>query len=196
MAMIEPKSHMNTREQERQMRGFASSAQAQRFLSVHGQVHNLFRAGTYLAWFRAVAKKYPHKRPAEILEDLVSQIPGEEGKWFATAKEAKLCDEAVALANRTPHSPQTLTRAARDFDENNPEFAIEAGMAALHWLAEAYGYEITGLDVLNTHPHTMKAAENAGRADETRRRIHDLVARETCGEHFVTKLLGRQLGIS
>jgi putative transposase len=41
-------SHEHTREQERQMRGFGSSAQAQRFLSVHGQVHNLFRVGRHL----------------------------------------------------------------------------------------------------------------------------------------------------
>lgn len=154
------------------------------------------RAGTYLAWFRAVAKKYRHKRPAEILEDLVSQTPGEEGKWFAAAKDAKLFDEAIALANCTPCSPQTLTRAARDFAENNPEFAIEAGMAALSWLVEGYGYEITGLDVLDAYSHTMKAAENAGRADETRGRIRDLVARETFGERFVTKVLGPQLGIA
>ncbi len=39
---------MHTREQERQMLGFASSGQAQRYLSVHGQVHNLFRVGRHL----------------------------------------------------------------------------------------------------------------------------------------------------
>jgi putative transposase len=33
--------HQHTRAQERQMRGFKSSGHAQRFLSVHGQVHNL-----------------------------------------------------------------------------------------------------------------------------------------------------------
>jgi putative transposase len=41
-------SHEHTREQERQMRRFASSSQAQRFLSVRGQVHNLFRVGRHL----------------------------------------------------------------------------------------------------------------------------------------------------
>ena len=41
-------SHEHTREKERQMRGFASWAQAQRFLNVHGQVHNLFRVGRHL----------------------------------------------------------------------------------------------------------------------------------------------------
>ncbi len=153
------------------------------------------QAGTYLAWFRAVAKKYPHKQPAEILEDLVASTPGEEGKWFAAAKSAKLYDEAIALARRTPCSPQTLTRAARDFEEKNPSFALEAGMAALSWLVEGYGYEITGLDVLNAYSFTMKAAEHAGVADETRQRIRDLVAKETSGERFVSKVLRGHLGV-
>lgn len=159
----------------------------------YGLVAN--QAGTYLAWYRAVAKKYPHKTPAEILRDLVAHTPGEEGKWFAAAKDAKLFDEAIALANRSPCSPQTLTRAARDFAEKRPEFAIEAGMAALHWLVEGYGYEVTGLDVVNAYSHTMEAAANAGRAEETHRRIRELVARETFGERFVTKVLGRELGL-
>ncbi|MAG31389.1 MAG: hypothetical protein CL908_10930 [Deltaproteobacteria bacterium] len=154
------------------------------------------RAGTYLAWFRAVARKYPHKPPPGILKDLVASTPGEEGKWFAAAKSAGLFDEAIALARRTPCSPQTLTRAARDFAEKNPAFAIEAGMAALHWLVEGYGYEITGLDVHAAYSHTMKAAENAVCEEQTRARIRDLVAAETFGERFVTKILGRQLGLS
>ncbi len=154
------------------------------------------RAGTYLAWFRAVAKKYPHKKPEEILADLVDETPGEEGKWFAAAKSANLFDEAIALANRTPCSPQTLTRAARDFAEKNPVFAMEAGMAALRWLVEGYGYEITSLDVLNAYSFTMKAAGNAGRTEETRKRIRDLVEKESCGEGFVTRILAEELGIA
>ena len=152
------------------------------------------RAGTYLAWFRAVARKYPHKRPAEILEDLVAETPGEEGKWFAAAKDAKPFDEAIALATRTPCSPQTLTRAARDFSEKNPPFAVDAGLAALHWLVEGYGYEISGLDVLNAYSFTMKAAERAGCSSETRQRIRDLVAKPTVGEAFVASVLRPHLG--
>ena len=41
-------SHQHTREQERQMRGFKSIEQAQRFLAVHGQVQSLFRVGRNL----------------------------------------------------------------------------------------------------------------------------------------------------
>ncbi len=154
------------------------------------------RAGTYAAWFRAVARKYPHKKTAEILEDLVTLTPGEEGKWFAAAKNSKLFDEAVALANRTPCSPQTLTRAARDFAEKNPDFAVEAGMAALRWLVEGYGYEVTGLDVQSAYSFTMKAAENAGVVPQAQERIRALVAAESSGDRFVTKVLGRQLGLS
>jgi len=42
----------------------------------------------------------------------------------------------------------------------------------------------------------MRAAENADRADETLRRIRDLVNKETFGERFVTGVLGRRLGLS
>ena len=41
-------SHQHTREQERQMRRFKSPGQAQRFLAIHSQVHNLFRLGRHL----------------------------------------------------------------------------------------------------------------------------------------------------
>ena len=41
-------SHQPTRQRERQMRRFKSAAHAQRFLSVHGLVRNLFRVGRHL----------------------------------------------------------------------------------------------------------------------------------------------------
>lgn len=41
-------SHQPTRHRERQMRRFKSAAHAQRFLSVHGLVQNLFRVGRHM----------------------------------------------------------------------------------------------------------------------------------------------------
>lgn len=41
-------SHQPTRQQERQMRHFKSQGQAQRFLSCHGVVNNLFSLGLHL----------------------------------------------------------------------------------------------------------------------------------------------------
>ena len=41
-------SHEPIRQRERQMRGFKSAAQAQRFWSIHGVIQNLFRVGRHL----------------------------------------------------------------------------------------------------------------------------------------------------
>jgi len=153
------------------------------------------RAGTYLAWFRAVARKYPDKTASEILSDLVASTPGDEGKWFAAAKSVGLYDEAIGLALRTPCDPRTLTRAARDFAEKNPAFAVEAGLAALHWLVQGYGYEITSVDVRAAYANTLQAADRNGTSEPTRERVRRLVESETFGERFVTKTLGRELGI-
>lgn len=150
---------------------------------------------THLAMFRTMAQKYPHKDVRDILRDLVASTPGDEGKWFAAAKSAGLYSEAIDLANRTPCDPKTLTRAARDMVAAEPRFAVEAGMAALRWLVEGYGYEITGRDVWAAYQHTMKAAENAGCKPETLERIRKLVADEVFGERFVNKILGRELGL-
>jgi len=153
------------------------------------------RGSSYLATYQALARKYPQKGPEELLGDLVESTPGDEGKWFATAKEAGLFDQAIQLANRTPCDPKTLTRAARDFAEARPGFAIEAGLAALRWLVGGYGYDIAGLDVWAAYTNTLKAAEKAGRAGEVRARIRTLVASETYGDKFVTRILGRDLGL-
>ena len=106
------------------------------------------RKTTNLATFRAIVQKYPNKNPRGILNDLATNSPGEAGKWFAAAKSAGLYLEALELANRSPCDPKTLTRAARDLAENEPLFAIEAGMTALKWLVAGYGYDVTGADVM------------------------------------------------
>lgn len=150
------------------------------------------RGTSYLATFRAIAKKYPHKTASELLRALVESTPGEEGKWFASAKSAGLYDEAIALANKTPCDPRTLTRAAKEAASEHPAFAVEAGMAALRWLCEGYGYEITSMDIWVTYRHTMEAAVNAGSTQETRDRIRKLV--QISNVRFVAEVLGRELG--
>ncbi len=185
--------------------GYAGNSEIDRFceeiLLSSGMVEEAYRrygltanrAGTYLAWFRAVSRKYPHKSANEILNDLVALSPGEEGKWFAAAKDAGLFDEAIALANRSPCAPQTLTRAARDFAETNPGFAVEAGMSALRWLVEGYGYEITAMEVLNAYSYTMQAARILGEEEPVRNRIRALMREKTHGDSFVNRVLERHL---
>lgn len=149
---------------------------------------------TFLATFRAIAKKYPTKPASKILDDLVASTPGQEGKWFAAAKDAGLYNEAIALALRTPCDPRTLTRAARDFAASNPPFAVEAGLAALRWIAAGYGYEITGLDVLAACSSTIDAAKNAEGVDEAEKRIRDLISgpRSTSKDYIAAALATRR----
>jgi hypothetical protein len=86
------------------------------------------RAGSHLATFRAIKKKYPDKAPRAILDDLIAQTPGEEGKWFATAKDLGLLDLALDLARRSPV----------DIGAVSAVVGIIQGKSAIH-LARVYG---------------------------------------------------------
>jgi len=120
------------------------------------------QATTNLATFRAIAKKYPTKSADTILRDLVASQPGQEGKWFAAAKHANLFDFAIELANQNAGDPKTLIRAARDYAQTSPEFAMAAGLIAIRDIALGYGYDITSLDVLDAYDALIQAASSAG----------------------------------
>jgi hypothetical protein len=153
------------------------------------------RGGTYLATFRAVAKKYPNKSASDILNDLVKTTPGDEGKWFAAAKGAGLFREALALAERTPCDPKTLTRAARDYADDQPGFALSSGLLALYWLAHGYGYEISSADVWAAYSIAMKIAERVGKADEVRADIRRVALSSLGDGNVVARVLGRELDL-
>ena len=152
------------------------------------------RRGTYVATFRAIVKKYPDKQPSKILADLAADTPGEEGKWFAAAKDARLYDLALALARRSPCDPRTLARAARDFALRQPAFAVEAGVLSLHWIVEGHGYEVTGHEVLDVFSHTMRAAETNGTSEKTRDRIVELAGHDA-PDGVVRRILARELDL-
>jgi hypothetical protein len=123
-------------------------------------------ATTNLATFKAIVKKYPHMPRETILRDLFASQPGQEGKWFAAAKDAGFFEVAIELANRSPSDPRTLIRAARGYVAERPEFALAAGMTALRGIAKGWGYDITGIEVLDAYAAVMAAA-GAASVDET-----------------------------
>lgn len=151
-------------------------------------------ATTNLATFKAIVKKYPHMPRETILRDLVASQPGNEGKWFAAAKDSGFFELAIELANRSPSDPRTLIRAARDFAVERPEFALAAGMTALRGIASGWGYDITGIDVLDAYAAVMAAAGGAG-VDETvvKADVRAIIAASLGGGEFVGRVLGRQL---
>jgi len=148
---------------------------------------------TYLATFRAIVKKYPDKEPGDILADLVANSPGHEGKWFAAAKSAGLLQEAIKLANQSPCDPRTLTRAARDMKDKEPHFALEVGMAALRWLIAGFGYEITGLDVLDAYRFALEAATKNDRLRDMKDRLWEMIAGDKSIDQFASKIIRREL---
>lgn len=146
------------------------------------------RRGTYLATFRAIERKYPEMDPDVIIRDLADSTLGNEGKWFAAAKSAGLYAQAIALANQSPCDPKTLTRAAKDMATKNPDFARSAGLTALRWLSLGHGYEISANEIKQAFDHTMGAARNVEREDDTIRDIQRLMM--TAGaEKFVVDTL-------
>jgi hypothetical protein len=148
------------------------------------------RGNSYLARFRVVAKRYPMRDASEILADLVATTPGDEGKWFATAKELELYELALDLTNLSPCDPKTLTRAARDNLDPAPEFALGSALAALRWLSEGWGYEVTSVDVIEAYDRAMDAATRLNRADDVTEQIRQLVeATDDGARQFVRQAL-------
>ncbi|MDO9519303.1 MAG: hypothetical protein Q7L19_03695 [Pseudohongiella sp.] len=147
----------------------------------------------YLARFRAIAKKYPHKAAEEILKDLIASTPGNEGKWFAAAKDTGLFDLALELATRSPTDPRTLIRAARDYADKQPAFALAVGFAALRWIGLGYGYEITGGDVVDAWAALVQASAGEGIPPEAlEQQLLQVIAAPEPGNQFIRSILMRK----
>lgn len=148
------------------------------------------RGGTNLATFRNIVKKYPMKDKLQILEDLIESTPGEEGKWFATAKSIGMLPLALKLAHQSPCEPKTLNRAARDFLEKEPKFALGVAMASLHWLSQGWGYEVMSVDVRSAYSYAMKSAEKLGMRDQVFNDIVTITQNDRSSGMFVKNALG------
>jgi hypothetical protein len=149
---------------------------------------------TYLATFRAIAKKYPHKTRDQLLRDLIASTPGAEGKWFAAAKEAGLFAEAIELVGNSPTDPRVLIRAAKEYGVSQPAFALASGMAALRWIAKGQGYEITSADVMDAYEALLQAAPQAGiTSKQLALQLQQLLAEPAPYADFLHKFLAHRL---
>lgn len=106
---------------------------------------------------------------------MIASIPGDEGKWFATAKSLANFNLAASLAYASPVNIATLNRAARDFLEKKPDFSLTVALASLKWLAAGQYYEITGLDVYDSVRYALDASARVGCRKETLQRIKSLI---------------------
>jgi hypothetical protein len=77
--------------------------------------------------------------------------------------------------------------------DKEPYFALEAGIAALRWLIAGYGYEITGLDVLDPYKFALEAATNIGCLQDTQDRIRKMATADKSIDQFASKIIRREL---
>jgi hypothetical protein len=145
-------------------------------------------SSTGLATFRAIVRKYPGHDRGKVLLDLATSS-GEPGRWFAAAKDAGFLDLAVEFAKAGRTDPRTLSRASRDFLEKDARFCLEVGRLAIQRILEGYGYELTGMDVIDAYSHFMAAAQTLGIASQARA---DLLAMATKQPGAASDILIRQ----
>lgn len=178
----------------------ALAAMAEDLLIAAGRVEEAYQryaisasqANTHIATYRSIAKKYPGVPAQHILGDLIASTPGEEGKWFATAKTLKQYQLALALSWRSPVDPKTLVRAARDHVKTQPAFALEVALAGLHWMARGWGYDLTCADARDAHAHAMAAAEILQQTQAVEMRIVQLLTGEASHAMWVRQCLGME----
>ncbi|MCB9703735.1 MAG: hypothetical protein H6711_17700 [Myxococcales bacterium] len=116
----------------------------------------------YLQTFRALTHRYPERDPATILADLIAQSPGDEGRWFATARSLRFFNLALEIAERSPCDPRTLSRAAAERLDDDPAFALAVALAALRWIVAGHGHAIDGADVFEAFDLVREAASRLG----------------------------------
>ena len=61
-----------------------------------------------------------------------------------------------------------LSRASRDLLQKDARFCLQAGRLAIQRILEGYGYELTGVDVIDACNHFMAAAQTLGIASQAR----------------------------
>ena len=133
-------------------------------------------ATTNLAVFKETARKYPEREPRRILLDLI-KARGDTGKWFAAAKDAGFLDLALECASSSSADPSTLTRAARDFMDRDPQFAAQVALHALDHLLAGGGYNPKTIESLYAYEHLMTAANKLGNREWARAKVQALLTR-------------------
>ena len=133
------------------------------------------QSSTGLGTFRAIVKKYPGCEPRKVLSDLAAWS-GESGRWFVAAKDAGCFDLALEFARSGRTDPRTLSRASRDSLGEDTQFSLEAGRLAIQFILGGYGYELTGMDMMDAYQYFMAAAHALGIGSQARAEVFAIAA--------------------
>ena len=81
-------------------------------------------------------------------------------------------------------------RAARDHLVKQPGFAMQAALAALHWMSMSHGYELTGLDAHEAYRLAIEAAGHAQQTEQARATIQQVLAADRPMSTWMRRSLG------
>jgi len=147
----------------------------------------------YLQTFRSLAAKYTEREPSSILSDLIAASPGQEGRWFATARSLRFYNLAAEIAQRAPCDPRTLNRAAAERLSHDPSFAYDVAVASLRWIAGGHGHLIDGADVFDAYDIALEAARRLERVPLLREQISMICGGLGASAEWIRQLLAPQL---
>jgi len=116
---------------------------------------------TNLAIYRCLIRAYPERDPRQVLLDLI-ETRGDQGKWFAAAKDAGFFDIAIACAGAYGADPSTLVRAARDFQSKEPKFAPTVALLALSSRLNGGGYDPRSSEANDALDYLVSASREIG----------------------------------
>ena len=157
----------------------------EKLLIEHGRPDEAYRryglraasATTNLAVYRSLVRSYPDRDHRRMLLDLI-ETRGNNGKWFAAAKDSGFFDIAVECAAAHGADPSTLMRAARDFCAKEPKFAATVALLALSSLLDGGGYDPSVSEVDDAAKHLLSASRQIGAVEWALRELRKLAERQ------------------
>lgn len=119
--------------------------------------------------YRRIERKTCHDEPADHRRGVCACRPGSSG--CVTGPGGSLAGQ-----QRWADAIACLKRLRR--------------LAALHWLSEGWGYEVTSADVVEAHDRAMGAASRLNKIDDVTDQVRQLVAsKENASMQFVRQAL-------
>ncbi len=134
------------------------------------------RIAEALAEIHAVARHDPlHAADGAVrllvkLSPALEQVDSSSGALGSAARAA-----VDALVPVIAHAPADGIRAARDNVAKNPAFAAEVALAALYWICQGRGYELTSLDVQMAYRFATEAGLALGQSERVALRIQTML---------------------
>jgi len=78
-----------------------------------------------------------------------------------------------------------------------PEFALGSAIAALRWMSEGWGYELTSVDAVEAYDRAKDAAAKLNKVDDVAEQIRQLgEASDDAAVQFVRKAMQGRLRVS